>query len=172
MESKKQNKWTSITKQKDIGRTYAEAEAPILWPLDEKNWLVGKDSDSGKDWRQEEKGRTGWDGWHHWLDGHEFKQAPGVGDGQGILACCSLWGHEESDTTEWLNWTKQKQSYRYREQTGTLFFLLPERKWVGDEWNRWGRLRRTSFQQQNKWVTDMKCTVWGMLPIVMLYGVV
>ena len=66
-----------------IGRTDAEAEAPILWLPDAKNWLTGKDPDAGKDWRQEEKGMSedGMVGWHHQLDGHEFEQAPGVGDG-------------------------------------------------------------------------------------------
>ena len=89
-----------------IGRTDAEAETTIHWPLNEKNWLIGKDPDAGKDWRQAEKGMTEDEmvGWHHWLDGHEFEQALGVGDGQGGLVCCSLWGHEESGTTEWLNW--------------------------------------------------------------------
>ena len=88
-----------------IRRTDAEAEALILWPLDVKSWLVGKDPDSGKDWRQEEKGTIEDEmvGWHHWLNGHEFEQTPGVGDGQGSLACCSPWRHKESDTTEWLN---------------------------------------------------------------------
>ena len=89
-----------------IGRTDAETEAPILWPHDAKNWLIGKDPDAGKDWRQEEKGMTVDEivGWHHRLGGHEFKQALGVGDGQGGLACCSPWGHKESDTTEQLSW--------------------------------------------------------------------
>ena len=91
-----------------IGRTDAEAETPILWPSDVKKWLTGKDPDAGKDWRQEEKGTTVDEmvGWHHWLDGHEFEQTPGVGDGQGGLACCSPWGHKELDTTERLNWTE------------------------------------------------------------------
>ena len=91
-----------------IGRTDAEAEAPILWPPDEKNWLIGKDPDTGKEWGQEEKVMTEDEmvGWHHWLDGHEFEQAPGVGDGQGSLACCRPWGFKESNTTEWLNWTE------------------------------------------------------------------
>ena len=91
-----------------IGRTDAEAETPILWPPDAKNWLVGKDPDAGKDWRWEEKGTTEDEvvGWHHRLNGHEFEQVPGVGDGQGNLACYSLWGHKESDMTEWLNWTE------------------------------------------------------------------
>ena len=90
------------------GRTDAEADAPILWPPDVKNWLVRKDRDTGKDWRQEEKGTTEGKtvGWHHWLKGHEFKQAPGVGDGQGSLACCSSLGHKESDMTEGLIWTE------------------------------------------------------------------
>ena len=89
-----------------IGRTDAEAETSILWPPDVKNWLIGKDPDAGKDWRQEEKGTTEDEmvGWHHWLYGHEFEQALGIGDGQGSLVCCSPWGCKESDTTEWLNW--------------------------------------------------------------------
>ena len=90
-----------------IGRTDAEAEAPILWPPGVKSWLTGKDADAEKDWRQEEKGTTEDEmaGWHHWLSGHEFEWIPGVGDGQGGLVCCSLWGHKELCTTEWLNWT-------------------------------------------------------------------
>ena len=89
-----------------IGRIDAEAEAPILWTPDAKNWLTGKDTDAGKDWRWEEKGMTEDEmvGWHHWLSGHEFEQAPRVGDGQGSLACCSPWGCKESDMTELLNW--------------------------------------------------------------------
>ena len=91
-----------------IGRTDAEAEAPILWPPDAKNWLIGKDPDSGKDWRQEEKGMTENEmvEWYHWLDGHEFEQALGVGDGQGSLVCCSPWGQKSgmwlSNRTDWL----------------------------------------------------------------------
>ena len=89
-----------------IGRTDAEAETPMLWSPDVKNWLIGKDHDAGKDWRQGEKGTTEDEmaGWHHWLDGHESEWTPGVGDGQGGLACCSPWGHKESDMTEQLNW--------------------------------------------------------------------
>ena len=90
-----------------IGRTDAEAEAPILWAPDVKNWLTGKDPDAGKDCRWEEKWMIEEEmvGWRHWLYGHEFEQAPGVGDGQGSLVCCSPWGRKESGTTEWLNWT-------------------------------------------------------------------
>ena len=91
-----------------IERTDAEAKAPILWPPDVKNWHIRKDPDAGKDWSQEEKGTTEdvMVGWHHWLDGHEFEQALGVGDGQGSLVCCSPWGCKESDATERLSWTE------------------------------------------------------------------
>ena len=77
-----------------IGRTDAEAEVPMLWPPDWKNWLISKDPDAGKDWRQDEKGLTEDEmvGWHHQLNGHEFEQAQGDGDGQGSLGSCSLWG--------------------------------------------------------------------------------
>ena len=90
-----------------IGRIDAEAEIPILWPPDGKNWLIEKDPDAGKDWGQEEKGTTEGEmvGWHHRLYEYEFEQALGVGDGQGSLAYCSPWGHKESNTTEQLNWT-------------------------------------------------------------------
>ena len=90
-----------------IGRTDAEAETPVLWPPREKSWLIGKDPDAGKDWGQEEKGTTEDEilGWHHRLDGHEFEQAPGVGDGQGGLPC-DLWDCKHLYTTEQLNWTK------------------------------------------------------------------
>ena len=88
-----------------IGRTDAEAETPILWLPDTKNRLTGKDPNVGKDRRQGEKGITGNEmvGWHHQLDGHEFDQALGVGEGKESLGCCSSWGCKESDTTEWLN---------------------------------------------------------------------
>ena len=91
-----------------IGRTDVEAETPILWPPDVKNWLSGKYPDAGKDRRQEEKGMTEDEmvGWHHRLDGHEFEQALGVSAGQGGLACCSPRGRKESDVTERLNWTQ------------------------------------------------------------------
>ena len=90
-----------------IGRTDAEPETPILWPPHAKSWLIGKDPDAGRDWEQEEKGMTEDEmaEWHHWLDGHGFGWTPGVGDGQGSLACCDSWGLKESDTTERLNWT-------------------------------------------------------------------
>ena len=90
-----------------IGGTDAEAETPILWPPDVKNWLFGKDPDAGKDWGKEEKGMTEDEmvGWPHRLDGHGFGWTPGVGDGQGGLACCSSRGRKESDMTERLDRT-------------------------------------------------------------------
>ena len=96
-----------------IGRTNAEAEAPILWSPDAKNWLTGKDPDAGKDWRQEEKGITEDEmiGCHHRLNGHEFEKALGDSEGQGSLACCSPWGHKELDTTRWLN--SNEKIYRW-----------------------------------------------------------
>ena len=88
-----------------IGKILAEVEASILWPSNAKSQLLRKDSDARKDRRQKEKGTTEDEmvGWHHWLDGHEFEQTPGVGDGQGSLACCSPWGGKELDTPEQLN---------------------------------------------------------------------
>ena len=88
-------------------RNDAEAKAPILWPPDAKNWLTGKGSDAGKDWRQEEKRVAGGQMFrqHHWLNGHESEQTPGDGEGQGSLACCNLWGCKELDMTQ--DWTTQ-----------------------------------------------------------------
>ena len=89
-----------------FGRNDAKAETPVLWPPHAKSWLIGKDSDVGRDWGQEEKGMTQDEmaGWHHRLDGHEFVWTLGDGDGQGGLACCDSWGRRESDTAERLNW--------------------------------------------------------------------
>ena len=101
-----------------FGRTDAEAETPVLWPPHAKSWLIGKDSDAGRDWGQEEKGTTEDEmaGWHHWLDGHESEWTLGVGDGQGGLVCCDSWDRKESDTTERLNctalnWTSKLLKY-------------------------------------------------------------
>ena len=92
-----------------IGRN--DTEVPILCPPDAKSWLIRKDPDAGKDWRQEEKGMIEDEmvGWHHQLNGHEFEQALGDGKGQGSLAYCSPWGHKELDMTEWLKWTEGNQ---------------------------------------------------------------
>ena len=88
-----------------IEKTDAETEAPILWPPDAKSQFIGKDSDPGKDWGQEEEGATEdemvW--WHHWLNEHEFEQILRDSEGQESLACYSPWRHKESDTTELLN---------------------------------------------------------------------
>ena len=93
-----------------IVRTDAKAETPVLWPPHAQSWLTGKDP--RRDWGQEEKGTTEDEmtEWHHQLDGHEFEWTPGVGDGQGGLACCDSWGHKELDMTEWLNWTELDES--------------------------------------------------------------
>ena len=105
-----------------FGGNGAEAETPVLWPPHAKSWLIGKDSDAGRNWGQEEKGLTEDEmaGWHHRLNGHEFEWSPGVGDGQGGLACCDSWGCKESDTTERLNWTelKAKTAGYYATNTG------------------------------------------------------
>ena len=85
----------------------AETETPVLWPSHEKSWLIGKDSDAGRGWGQEEKGTTEdvMAGWHHWLDGCESERTLGVGDGQGGLACCDSWGHRVGhDWATELNW--------------------------------------------------------------------
>ena len=89
-----------------FGRNDAKAETPVLWPPRAKSWLIGKDSDAGTDWRQEEKGTTEDEmaGWHHWLDGRESEWTLGVGDGQGGLACCYSWGHKGQ--TRLSNWTE------------------------------------------------------------------
>ena len=109
-----------------IGRTDDEAETPILWSPDTKSWLIWKDPDAGKDWRQKEKGTTEDEmvGWHYQLNGHGIGWIPGVGDGQGGLVCCGSWGHKESDMTERLNWTELNWTY--------LWFTLISRIWELD----------------------------------------
>ena len=109
------------------GRTDAEAETLILWPRDAKNWFTRKDPDAGNDWRQEEKGTIEDEmvGWHHRLNGHEFEQTLGTGDGQGSLACCSPWGCKESDMTEQLNWLNWSSSRLQRLQIFSFGPLSP-----------------------------------------------
>ena len=115
-----------------IGRTGAEAETPILWPPDVKSWLIGKDPDAGKDWRQEEKGAAEDEmvGWHHQLNGHEFEKAPGVGDGQGSLTCCRPWDCKEWDMTDdwtyWMNPVRKTEKCWFMQdicEAGCFFFF-------------------------------------------------
>ena len=115
-----------------IGRTDIEAEVPILWPPDVKRWLIRKDPYSRKDWRQEAKGTTEdkMVEWHHRLNGYEFEQALGDGEGQGSLACCSPWGRKESDTTEWLNNEHTNLGGGGQVCTETLDWLEPEGWWM------------------------------------------
>ena len=114
-----------------IGRSDVEAETAIFWPSDVKSWLIGKDPVAGKDWGQE-KGTIEDEmvGWHHWLNGHEFGWAPGVGVGQGGLACCSSLGREESDTIERLEWTEYQSfwnSYKslQRKEYPQIHYIRP-----------------------------------------------
>ena len=108
-----------------FGRTDAKAETPVLWPPDAKSWLIGKDSDAGRDWAQEEKGTTEDEmaGWHHRLDRSEFEWTLRVGDGQGGLACCDSQGCKEPDTTERLDWTELNWGK-------TLWRTLPSAPWI------------------------------------------
>ena len=103
-----------------FGKNDAEAETPVLWPPHLKSWLTGKDSCTGRDWGQEEKGTTEDEmaGWHHRLDGRESEWTPGVGDGQGGLAYCDSWVLKESDTTERLNWTELRHYKLSRDDFG------------------------------------------------------
>ena len=98
-----------------FGRNDAKAETPVLWPPHAESWLIGKDCDAGRDWGQEKKGMTEDEmaGWHRWLDGRKSEWTPGIGDGQGGLACCDSWGRKESDTTERLNWTETANNVSY-----------------------------------------------------------
>ena len=101
-----------------FGRNDAEAETPVLWQPHAKSWLTEKNSDAGRDWGQEKKGKTEDEmaGWHHWLDGRESEWTPGVGDGQGGLACCDSWGRKEPATTERLNWTELNLQWKNKAQ--------------------------------------------------------
>ena len=113
----REDSWESLGLQRDpnsLSSRRSEAETPILWPPHVKSWLIGKDPDAGRDWEQEEKGTTEDEmaGWHHRLNGREFEWTPGVGDGQGGLACCDSWGCKESDMTEQLNWTEGLPRWR------------------------------------------------------------
>ena len=101
-----------------FGRNDAKAETPVLWLPHAKSWLIGKDSDHGRDWGQEEKGTTEDEmaGWHHWLDGCESEWTLIVGNGQGGLACCGSWGRKESNMTERMNWTELSWAYSFKNE--------------------------------------------------------
>ena len=128
-----------------IGRIDAEAEAPVLWPRDVKGWLIRKDPDAGKD-RRQEKGTTEDEivEWHHRPDGHEFERVSGIGDGQESLVCCSPWGHQELDTTEWLNWTearKIRQLFQCNHSCNVHFNKC--------YWQPWGIIKRDQLMKTN-----------------------
>ena len=133
-----------------FGRNDAKAETPVLWPPHAKSWLIGKASDAGRDWGQEDKGTTEDEmaGWHHWLNGRGSEWTPGVGDGQGGLECCDSWGRKESDWATELNWTDLsahspstwnspnfplKFSYRY--PCGSLLHLLKVFAQMSSQWD-------------------------------------
>ena len=106
--------------------------------------LIRKDPVAGRDWRQE-KGATEDEmvGWHHWLNGHEFAQVPGVGDGQGSLACCSPWGRKELNMTQQLNWTEQNVQHSVTNGDGGTHKVPQEHRggsWLHPDW-RWGQSR-------------------------------
>ena len=126
------------------GRTDAEAETPILWPADVKNWLTGKNPDAGKDRGQEEKGMTEDEmvGWLHQLDGHEFEQNPGDGERQGSLVCCSLWGRNESDATGRLNNDKVREE---RKAGNCLIFMWHRRN------GSWGTIVTSQAGHHSHW---------------------
>ena len=165
-----EDSWESLALQPDhpkdqswvfIGRTDAEAETPILWPSHVKSWLIGKDPDVGRDWEQEEKGMTEDEmaGWHHWLNGHEFEQALGVGDGQGGLVCCSPWGCKESDTTERLlltftyiqylatsNKGPSSQGYGFSSGHVWMWQLDYEESWALKSWCFWSVISEKTLE--------------------------
>ena len=132
-----------------------------------KSWLIGKDSDAGRDWGQEEKGTTEDEmaGWHNRLDGREFEWTPGVGDGQGGLACCDSRGCKESDTTEWLNWTEQVGTREHLVQwhLGIFYKHLAAnnpRQWCKQFFKRSQRRRNRIMRFQMNNVKKNKTSTW------------
>ena len=148
-----------------FGRNDAVAETPILWPPHAKSWLIGKDSDAGRDWGQEEKGMTEDEmaGWHHRFDGREFEWTPGVGDGQGGLACCSPWGHKESDMTERLNWTEHflylgKTEHGASHMAQWWRICLPMQETL---FNPWSRKIPHATEQLSMWAATTESVRWS-----------
>ena len=109
-----------------VARTDAGVETPLLWPPDVNSWLIGKDPDAGKDWRQEEKGTTEDEmtGWPHRLNGHEFEYTTGDGDGQEGFECCSPWGWVGHDWATELNWTEMNYAHEH------LLLIFPKYLWT------------------------------------------
>jgi len=134
-----------------FGRNDAKAETPVLCPPHAKSWLIGKDSDAGRDWGQEEMGTTEdeMSGWHHWLDGRESEWTLGVGDGQGGLACFDSWGRKELDMTERLNWLNLSMEKAMAPHSSTLAWKIP---WT----EKPGRLQSMgSLRVGHNWVTSL-----------------
>ena len=142
-----------------FGRTDAKAETPVLWPPHAKSLLIGKDSDAGRDWGQEEKGTTEDEmaGWHHWLDGFGFGWTPGVGDGQGGLVCCNSWGRKESDTTERLNWT---------DSPGAGWGSMDGKLLRGSIKARWNLTQLKWRDSSQKWTRVFRHWGWGMRNLI------
>ena len=142
-----------------IGRTEAEAETPILWPPDAKNWLIRKDPDAGKDWRQKEKGMKEDEtvGWHHWLNGREFEQAQGDSEGQGSLACCSPWGCRGGH-----DWVNSNSSLSADEHQGRKFIDMTvlvkeiDLLWDPDSARPWLQRVRTGAEGNAYWTSCVR----------------
>ena len=146
-----------------FGRNDAKAETPVLWPPHAKSWLIGKDSDAGTDWGEEEKGTTEdqMAGWHHWLDGRESEWTPGVGDGQGGLACCDSWGREESDMTEWLIWSDEVYLFLAYLIMKTWVKIIPLKLYFSFS-NKMERETKESFQtfSESHLYTSIPSNIW------------
>ena len=139
-----------------FGRNDAKAETPVIWPPHAKSWLIGKDSDAGRDWGQEEKGKTEDEiaGWHHCLDACEFEWTPGVCDGQGGLACWNSWGRKESDMTERLNWTEYITVLIWSPLRFSMKYIV-EQKHCVQKWSLvclWNYQVKTSNAFLTRWV--------------------
>ena len=147
-----------------IEKTGSEAETSILWPPDAKSWLIGKNADIEKDWRQEEKWVTEDEmvGWHHRFNGHEFDQALGVDGGQGTLACSSPWGHKE--WTWFRNWTTTGKIRVQNWSPGELLSLVEDcSSWQETATIRWMRMQGrwrfglAEMEAQGSWVKGKLC---------------